>query len=70
MPKGAKFIRPSKVHVIVGAADHATIGAGRVPRATIESVTDELHAALQTLFDEAQQRVDSRGRRRRAQPAK
>ncbi len=65
MPKGARFIRPSKVQIIVGAPITRPSVGGRVPRSVIQSVTDELHAALQTLFDEAQQRVDSRGRRRR-----
>ena len=37
MPKGAKFIYPRKVHVIVGAADHA---AGRRARAGCPRVAD------------------------------
>ena len=69
MPKGAKFIRPSKVHVIVGKPIKRPSVAGRVPRATIEALTDELHSELQVLFDEAQRRVEA-GRRRRTQPAK
>jgi 1-acyl-sn-glycerol-3-phosphate acyltransferase len=58
MPKGAKFIRPSKVHIIVGTPITRRAVVGRVPRATIQSLTDELHATLQELFDEAQARVD------------
>ena len=41
MPKGARFIYPRKVHVIVGAADHAAGADGRrrVPRAAVREVT-------------------------------
>jgi len=63
MPKGASFIRPAKVHVVVGPPiTRPAAGSGRLPRALIASVTDELHGALQELFDEAQRRVDA-GRR-------
>ena len=58
MPKGARFIHPRKVHVIVGPAITApTWGSGRVPRALVRQVTAELHATLQELFDDAQERV-------------
>ena len=59
MPKGARFIHPRKVHVIVGRADRAARRptARRVPRAVVRDVTAELHATLQELFDEAQRRV-------------
>ena len=53
MPKGAKFIFPRKVHVVVGkpiqVPVEATTGEGsarRGPRADVE-----LHAELQRLFD-------------------
>jgi len=58
MPKGARFIRPHKVHAIVGPAigmPEAT--TGRVPRSAIHDVTAELHATLQQLFDDAQKRA-------------
>ena len=61
MPKGAKFIRPSKVHVIVGTPITRPSIVGRVPRPTIQAMTDELHTAMQELFDEAQRRVDGGG---------
>ena len=59
MPKGARFIHPHKVHVIIGAPIEARPSAtGRVPRAVVRDVTAELHATLQRLFDEAQARAD------------
>jgi 1-acyl-sn-glycerol-3-phosphate acyltransferase len=59
MPKGAKFLHPHKVHVIVGAPIESPPPAesGRVPRSSIRRHSDELHATLQELFDAAQQRV-------------
>ena len=59
MPKGARFVHPHKVHVIVGAPIESPPPAdsGRVPRSTIRRHSDELHATLQQLFDDAQQRV-------------
>lgn len=62
MPKGKKFIRPRKVHVIVGAPIPAPArsSSGRVPRAAIKETSALLHDRLQTLFDDAQARVDGR----------
>lgn len=59
MPKGARFIRPRKVHVIVGEPIHppASVTGSRVPRSAIREVTAELHTTLQRLFDEASARV-------------
>jgi 1-acyl-sn-glycerol-3-phosphate acyltransferase len=55
MPKGAKFIYPRKVHVIIGAPIPAPVAEGsRVPRAALKEVTERLHNDLQRLFDEAQ----------------
>lgn len=55
MPKGARFIRPRTVRVIVGPPITAAVPAGgRVPRAMVHDVTAHLHAALQELFDAAQ----------------
>jgi 1-acyl-sn-glycerol-3-phosphate acyltransferase len=59
MPKGAKFIHPSTVHVIVGAPIQprpSTTGT-RVPRSAIRDVTAELHATLQQLYDDATKRL-------------
>jgi 1-acyl-sn-glycerol-3-phosphate acyltransferase len=58
MPKGAKFIYPRKVHVIIGEAIYPEIDeSGRAPRSEVKRLTAELHAALQVLFDTAQSRV-------------
>jgi 1-acyl-sn-glycerol-3-phosphate acyltransferase len=62
MPKGARFVHPRKVYVIVGEpirpeAVGPASGSGRVPRAAIKSMSAELHATLQELFDEAQLRA-------------
>jgi 1-acyl-sn-glycerol-3-phosphate acyltransferase len=56
MPKGAKFIRPHKIHVIVGAPlpPPARKESGRVSRAGVRERTEELAKVLQELFDEAQ----------------
>ena len=57
MPKGAKFIYPRKVHVIVGKPIHVVRDAnGKAPRAAIKDMTTELHAELQRLFDAAEAR--------------
>jgi 1-acyl-sn-glycerol-3-phosphate acyltransferase len=59
MPKGAKFIRPSKLHVVVGkpiqAASDAT--SPKEQRDAARRLTVEVHAELQRLFDVAQARV-------------
>ena len=58
MPKGAKYIRPSKVVVVVGAPLEAAVTEGaKARRAAIRSQTAELHRRLQPLYDEAQKRA-------------
>lgn len=56
MPKGARFVYPRKVHVIVGApiVPPERADGGRVPRAAIRVLSAELHETLQRLFDAAQ----------------
>ncbi|MEM9565084.1 MAG: lysophospholipid acyltransferase family protein [Actinomycetota bacterium] len=56
MPKGARWIRPTKVTLIVGEPIHPPPRAEgeRVKRSTVRAVSDELHQRLQELFDEAQ----------------
>ncbi|NND74342.1 MAG: 1-acyl-sn-glycerol-3-phosphate acyltransferase [Ilumatobacter sp.] len=55
MPRGAKFIFPRKVHVVVGEPIHAERNAaGRVPRPAMTAMTERLHADLQRLYDHAQ----------------
>jgi 1-acyl-sn-glycerol-3-phosphate acyltransferase len=55
MPKGARFIHPKKVHIIIGPPIVAPPAAaqGRLPRAAVRDVTAELHTTLQRLYDEA-----------------
>jgi 1-acyl-sn-glycerol-3-phosphate acyltransferase len=59
MPKGAKFIYPRKVHLVIGKplAPATPSAAGRVPREAVRVLTEELHAQLQELFDTAQVRA-------------
>jgi 1-acyl-sn-glycerol-3-phosphate acyltransferase len=57
MPKGSRFIHPSKVHVIVGPPIPPPVSAARVPRSAVRDVTAELHAILQGLYDDATKRV-------------
>lgn len=66
MPKHAKFIRPHKVVVIVGAPLEAPEAAanGRVPRGAVREQSERLHGVLQDLFDEAQRRAGSPNRTR------
>ena len=58
MPKGANFVFPRKVHVIVGAPMYPQVDeSGRVPRAAVKELSAELHAEMQRLFDRAQARA-------------
>lgn len=59
MPKGAKLPRFSKLVLVVGdpIPAPARTEAGRIPRSAVGALTQELHATLQELFDEAQQRA-------------
>lgn len=55
MPKGAKMIKPVKVHLVVGPPLQAEPSpTGRVPRSAIHDLTERLRGELQRLFDEAQ----------------
>jgi 1-acyl-sn-glycerol-3-phosphate acyltransferase len=54
MPKGARWIKPVKVYVIVGPPLHAPMHEGRrASRVEMKRLTEQLHDVLQTLFDEA-----------------
>lgn len=59
MPKGAKFIRPRKVHVVIGKPIQASTSATspKEQRDAARQLTVELHVELQRLFDMAQARV-------------
>lgn len=56
MPKGARFIRPRKVVLIVGDPIYPPERAegARVKRSTVTELSDELRERLQELFDQAQ----------------
>lgn len=60
MPKGKKFIYPRKVHIVIGAAlpPPPLTEGGRVPRAQVKVLTEQLHSQLQQLFDTAQIRAN------------
>ncbi|MEX0848126.1 MAG: lysophospholipid acyltransferase family protein [Ilumatobacteraceae bacterium] len=54
MPKGAKWIRPAKVHVIIGAPLSAPADLlGKAQRDAARALSTELHAELQRLLDAA-----------------
>jgi 1-acyl-sn-glycerol-3-phosphate acyltransferase len=65
MPKGSKFVRPVKVHLVVGAplAAPERSARGRVPRSQVHTLTEQLRVELQSLYDTAQARA-ARHRRR------
>ena len=55
MPKGATFIRPHRVRLVVGQPLSALMTDGaKARRAAIRARTAELHGVLQALFDQAQ----------------
>lgn len=51
MPKGAKFVFPRKVRVVVGAPLYPESSGGRVSRGELSRHSERLHAELQRLFD-------------------
>jgi len=58
MPKGAKFIYPRKVRVIVGAPIPAPTGETmKEQREAARVTTQVLHARLQEMLDEAERRA-------------
>ena len=64
MPKGAKFIKPHKVRLIVGPALSAIETDGpRARRAAIKARTAELHEVIQSLCDQAQVEAGTPNRR-------
>ena len=64
MPKGSKFVRPVKVHLVVGPpiAAPERSARGRVPRTQVHALTERLQVELQSLYDDAEQRATPRGR--------
>jgi 1-acyl-sn-glycerol-3-phosphate acyltransferase len=59
MPKGARFLRPVKLRMVVGEPLHppVTEGGTRAPRRAVRELTEELKGRLQVLFDEAEGRA-------------
>jgi len=59
MPKGSKFVKPVKVHLVVGPPLRPPVpeNGARVPRRATKELTDALHVELQRLFDIAQERA-------------
>ena len=58
MGKGAKFMWPHKVVVIIGEPIAAPESVnGRMPRSAVKDVSTLLHSRLQELFDEAMRRA-------------
>ncbi|MEI8238599.1 MAG: lysophospholipid acyltransferase family protein [Actinomycetota bacterium] len=58
MPKGAKFIYPRKLHVVVGKPMRVPVAeTSKLQRDATRALTKELYAELQRLFDIAQARV-------------
>lgn len=55
MPKGTRYPRPSKVHLIVGEplAPPVRSAAGRVPRSQVHQLTEDLRASIQDLYARA-----------------
>ncbi len=61
MPKGKNFIRPYKVHVIIGTPLRPRRDeSGKVPRAAVKELSEQLHTEIQVLFDRAQAKVGPR----------
>jgi len=67
MPKGSKFVRPVKVHLVVGPPLPAPerSARGRVPRTQVHALTEQLNAELQRLYDDAEKRATPRAPRAR-----
>ncbi|HUP85865.1 MAG TPA: lysophospholipid acyltransferase family protein [Acidimicrobiales bacterium] len=58
MPKGAKFLKPVKCHLVIGPPIHPEPGEpGRAPRRAVRELNARLQSELQRLFDEAQAKV-------------
>lgn len=57
MPKGAKFPRFTKIHVVVGTPIDPPLGEGRVSRSEVTAKTEELRKELEAVYAEARQRL-------------
>ncbi len=53
MPRGAKFVFPRKVRVLIGEPLHVEVGPnGRASRTAVQATTAQLHTELQRLYDD------------------
>ena len=61
MPKGSKFLRPRRIHLVVGEpiAAPTRTESDRVPRSRLHTMTEELTVTIQELYDRS---VASAGR--------
>lgn len=58
MPKGAKYLKPVKVHVVIGAPLHPERSdTGKASRRAVRELSERLRDELQRLFDEAQRKA-------------
>lgn len=60
MPKGKKYLRPSKCVVLVGQPISPPSIEGRASRSAVKDFSGMLHGELQRLFDDAQSRAGLR----------
>ena len=61
MPKGAKWIKPAKIVLVVGdpIMPPKGDGSGRVPRRVVREMTGQLRTDLQGLYDDARRHAGS-----------
>jgi 1-acyl-sn-glycerol-3-phosphate acyltransferase len=59
MPKGARFVHPVRVAIIIGEplVPPPRADGSRVPRRVVSEITEQLHTELQLLFDQARARA-------------
>lgn len=58
MPIGAKFLRPVKVHLVIGPPLHPEVsGTKNASRRVVRELNERLRSELQRLFDEAQKKA-------------
>lgn len=58
MPRGAKFVFPRKVHIVIGEPLQVEVGEnGRASRKAIKATTAQLHVEIQRVYDEAKSKV-------------